>query len=68
MAAKSYYLEQLKKTSPLYPLGKDDPKKKLGMMEMYARAAQFKGTKEKIDENKEAVGFAVKKRKNWRLK
>lgn len=52
---KSFYLEQLKKTTALYPLGKDDPKKKLGVMERLARQAQNKNKPDKTAELKEAA-------------
>lgn len=63
MPNKSFYLEQLKKKTPLYPLGKDDPKKKLGVMEKYTRQAAFRGNKPKLDEIKEATD-----NKGWTLK
>lgn len=60
---KSFYLEQLRKTTPLYPLGALDPKKKLGLMEQYARKSQNRNHPEKLAEINEAS-----EDKKWNLK
>lgn len=52
---KSFYLEQLKKVSPLYPLGAQDPKKKLSIMQQYSRQAEHRGKADRIAEIKQAV-------------
>lgn len=53
MAQSSYYLDQLKKVTPLYPLGSSDPKKKLTIQMIYVRQAEKQAADERRKQQKE---------------